>query len=77
MIAALLKEIENTVSHFGNMFSVKEKGFIKTYVKQIKNKIEYDIEQDYGTLSTLLKEIYDCSTELRASLGVFRMTIVT
>jgi hypothetical protein len=74
-IDGLLKEIERTVSRFEQTFSVKERGSISAYVHQVKSKIKNNTKHEHDTLSTMLEEIYHCSTELRASLVVFRITI--
>ncbi len=74
-IDALLQEIERVVLRFEHSFSGSERESIKTYVQQVKHKIDHWVEQKNGTLSAMLGEIYYCSTELRVSLGVFTMII--
>lgn len=74
-IAALLNNIEEVASRFAQVFSGQERREIQDYLQHVRQATTQHLICQPETLSATLKEIYDNSTELKASLGVFRMTI--
>jgi hypothetical protein len=74
-IDELLQEIERAVSRFEHSFSGRDRESMKTYLQQVKYKLDHWCEHKNGKLSAMLGDIYRFSTELRVSLGVFTMII--
>lgn len=69
------QELEHVLSKIDDGFSGEEKTTIRTYMQHVKHTLAQRDRQTRDTLPSLLRDIYWHSTDLRVSLGVFRVTI--
>jgi hypothetical protein len=69
------QELEHAFSKTADVFSGEEKTTIRAYMQQVKHTLAQPDRQTRDMLPSLLRDIYWRSTDLRASLGVFRVTI--
>jgi hypothetical protein len=73
-IRALLHDFDYAAHQFAPVFSPSEQQQIHAYVQHIQQQIGPEILTDPAALTSVWKTIYDDSTELKASFGVFRVT---
>lgn len=69
------QDLEHALARIDGTFSGEEKSTIRTYMQHVKHTLAQRDRQTRDTLPSVLRDIYWCSTDLRASLGVFRVTI--
>ena len=71
----LLRNVQGVYARCLSVFSAEESGAIEAYLYRLRHTLMEAGTFDDQAFGALLDTIYRESTELRASLGIFRITI--